>query len=415
MDKTQLTTLLQFIKTVPDNNFLAAACLAALASKSDTEKTALLLNELYSSSEKKAESVSEPKQSASTLLYFSKKEIVSMSKTFKKEFIANGLAAHVLKRQNSKNSVIYEIRYRRNGYYICVSAANFEKAKAAFLRETLPENIEKHRRKNYAAKGSFAAVAREWLNFKEGKLHERTLKNYESYCTRYLFPVLGDLPISSVRTIDINKIMSQTDGRVYEDLRVVLNSVFKYALASGVISHNPMLLIPFKKAERNNRRALTNEEVRKMIERLELPEFKTYKRTFLILLFFGLRPCELADARFEGNFLVARNAKRKNGKIEYKKIPVCPQAREMLDLTAPVGFPHRTDVLNRIFKRIMNDDEVSQYYLRHTFATVCQQYVRPDIVDIWMGDSSERLVGRVYTHFPDKFMCEQMQKVVFDF
>ena len=82
-------------------------------------------------------------------------------------------------------------------------------------------------------------------------------------------------------------------------------------------------------------------------------------------------------------------------------------------LTAPVGFPHRTDVLNRIFKRIMNDDEVSQYYLRHTFATVCQQYVRPDIVDIWMGDSSERLVGRVYTHFPDDFMLAQMNTVIF--
>ena len=53
-------------------------------------------------------------------------------------------------------------------------------------------------------------------------------------------------------------------------------------------------------------------------------------------------------------------------------------------------------------------------YLRHTFATICQQYVRPDIVDIWMGDSSERLVGRVYTHFPDKFMIEQMQNVIFD-
>ena len=116
MDKIQLTTLLQFIKTVPDNNFLAAACLAALASKSDTEKTALLLNELYSSSEKKAESVSEPKQSASTLLNFSKKEIASMSKTFKKEFIANGLAAHVVKRQRSKNCILYIIRYRRNGY-----------------------------------------------------------------------------------------------------------------------------------------------------------------------------------------------------------------------------------------------------------------------------------------------------------
>ena len=158
-----------------------------------------------------------------------------------------------------------------------------------------------------------------------------------------------------------------------------------------------MLLIPFKKAERNNRRALTNDELKKLFERLNLPEFKDYKQTFLILLFFGLRPCELADARFEEDFLIAKNAKRKGGKIEYKKIPICNQARELLDLSAPIKALHRTDVLNRIFKRIMNDDDVTQYYLRHTFATVCQQYVRPDIVDIWMGDSSERLVGRVYT------------------
>lgn len=53
------------------------------------------------------------------------------------------------------------------------------------------------------------------------------------------------------------------------------------------------------------------------------------------------------------------------------------------------------------------------YNLRHTFATQCQKYVRPDIVDIWLGDSSERLVGRVYTHFDDDFMKEQMSKVEF--
>ena len=176
-----------------------------------------------------------------------------------------------------------------------------------------------------------------------------------------------------------------------------------------------MLLIPFKKAERNNRRALTNDELKKLFERLNLPEFKDYKQTFLILLFFGLRPCELEAARFEEDFLIARNAKRKAGKIEYKKIPICNQARELLDLSAPIKALHRTDVLNRIFKRIMDDDTVTQYYLRHTFATVCQQYVRPDIVDIWMGDSSERLVGRVYTHFSDDFMIAQMQNVVFDF
>ena len=338
-----------------------------------------------------------------------------MAKTFKKEFIGNGLAAHVLKRDLYKKAVYYIIRYRRNGYEIQVGATTLEEAKEKFLEATKAENIEKYRKKEKRAKkNTFLFVTQEWLEFKKDKLNVRTHKNYESYCQRYLYPVLGDMDISVIKTIDINGIMTKVEGRVYEDLRVVLNSVFKYALASGVITHNPMLLIPFKKAERNNRRAMTEDEVKKMIERLNLPEYSDYKRTFLILSFFGLRPCELEDARFEGDFLIARNAKRKNGKIEYKKIPICRQAREMLDLNAPVEALHRTDVLNRIFKRIMEDEEVTQYFLRHTFATVCQQYVRPDIVDIWMGDSSERLVGRVYTHFPDKFMIEQMQNVVFD-
>jgi hypothetical protein len=118
------------------------------------------------------------------------------------------------------------------------------------------------------------------------------------------------VPIVNIKTIDISNIMATVHGRVYEDLRIVLNSVFKYALANSFIINNPMLLIPFKKAERINRRALTNEELKKLFKRLNLPEFKDYKPTFLILLFFGLRPCELKDARFEGDFLIARNAKR---------------------------------------------------------------------------------------------------------
>lgn len=40
-------------------------------------------------------------------------------------------------------------------------------------------------------------------------------------------------------------------------------------------------------------------------------------------------------------------------------------------------------------------------------------YVRPNIVDIWMRDSPQRLVGKVYTRFSDKFMRSQMDMVVF--
>ena len=63
-------------------------------------------------------------------------------------------------------------------------------------------------------------------------------------------------------------------------------------------------------------------------------------------------------------------------------------------------MPHRTDVLNRIFKRIIGDETATQYYLRHTFATKCQEDVRPDIVDIWMDIAPEGLSDGFIRTFP---------------
>ena len=356
-------------------------------------------------------------QSVTATIKFSKEEVVNMAKTFKKEFIANGLVARIIKRQSGKRTFLYEIRYRRNGYKIEVSSTDINKAKQKFLDATKPQNIGKYLVATVkSGQNLFKEIASEWLEYKKGKINERTYKSYESYYRRYFAEPLGNIPILQIRTIDIDKLLNADKARLYEDLRTVINSIFKYAIASGVTTYNPVTLIPFKKADRtSDRRPLTKEEQKHLLERLEKPEFSEYKQAFEIMLYFGLRPCEVYTARFENGFLVARNAKRKNGKIEYKKIPIHKQAADKLaqaengDLN--LGKAHRTEVLNRVFKRIMQDETVTQYYLRHTFATTCQMYVRPDIVDIWMGDSSERLVGRVYTHFSDKFMQEQMKKV----
>lgn len=355
-------------------------------------------------------------KSITATIKFSKEEVANMAETLKRNFIANGLVARVIKRPSGKKTFLYEIRYRRNGYKIEVSSTDLQEAKRKFLEATKPENIDKYQvRIIPTGLNLFREIAEEWLVYKKGKINERTFTNYESYYRRYIRAPLGEIPILKVRTIDVDNLLREKSPRLYEDLRTVVNSIFKYAIASGIMTHNPVLLVPFKQAERkSNRRALTKEEQERLLNRLSTPEFAPYKRTFLILLYFGLRPCELDDARFEGDFLIARNAKRKNGKIEYKKIPIPLQAREKLDLSLPIVNSHRTDVLNRIFKRIIEDEEITQYYLRHTFATTCQQYVRPDIVDIWMGDSSERLVGRVYTHFSDEFMKSQMNLVHFD-
>ena len=354
----------------------------------------------------------------SFITYFTKKEIAKMSKTFKTEFIANGLAALVLKRQRSKNCFIFVVRYRRGEYSICVSANTMEKAKERFIEATTPQNIDQYRVKKKAGEQhSFEKITREWLASKDGTIDSRTLRDYVMNCETRIIPILGERKISTITTNDLKQIIDSHQGRVIETLQTILKGIMSYAIANGEILYNPMQAIKFRKAKRENRRALTIEEQATFHERVSLPEFAPYRKLLLLQYDFGLRPVEFTDARFDGNFLIALNAKHKtsDGDKVYKKIPIPKQARIHIDITEPIECPFALDTLNRIFKKVLQDSTVTQYYLRHTYATTCIQYVRPDIVDTWMGDSSERLVGRVYTHFPDKFMTAQMDLVQFEF
>ena len=46
-----------------------------------------------------------------------------------------------------------------------------------------------------------------------------------------------------------------------------------------------------------------------------LPEFEPYRKLLLLQYYFGLRPFELTDARFDGDFLIALNAKHKTSDV----------------------------------------------------------------------------------------------------
>lgn len=361
--------------------------------------------------EKSGQVPQEKTKALSATIKFTDEEIKGMSKSFKKEFIANGCVAHITKRPSGKEGVCYEIRYRRNGYNITVSNKNLKTAKKMFVERTMrldePVKIKVI---------TFGQMTDEWLQYKNGKVTFATWQNYKMHAEKYFTREFLAKDIKSIRTAYLCDFMAQFESRprMYEEMRILLNSIFKYALLNAVISHNPVTLIPFRRAERKSRRGLTDDEIRAFLMNIQSPKFNKVRQTAYALYFFGVRPCELEDeTRIENGFLVIRNRKRKNGKIEYKKIPVPKQAREYIDFDKPL----RPEVCGGgYFTRIIAEalpEGLTAYNLRHTFATLCQKYVRPDIVDIWMGDSSERLVGRVYTHFDDEFMIEQMSKVVF--
>ena len=394
---------------------VTTTCIMALAQQSNAEeKIKILLTNLFASySQKDTFDAQENGVSAiSSIIHFTQKELSKMATTFKKQFIANGLVARVIKRESGKNSYCYEIRYRANGFDISASSTDLSTAKAKFLEKTTPQELEKYRIKQAKQhKNLFYSIFEEWHQYKKGTVGEKEHKRF--HVNFYNLPEeLQNKPIFEIKTLDLDKIMKEVKPRKYEELRTLFNGIFKYAIASGILSNNPVALIPFKKAERQSKDALPIEEIISFFERVKNPKYDNIRQGLYVLYFFGLRPCEIdCETRREGDFLIARNRKRKKGKIEYKKIPIPRQAQGFIDWEKPLIFNCSNWKRDTLIKELLEDK--TAYYFRHTFSTICQEKVRPDIVDIWMGDSPQRLVGKVYTHFSDKFMREQMDLVEF--
>lgn len=396
---------------------VTATCIAALSTQPDSEeKIKLLLTSLFSSYEKEGfldEQKNNSKYEGSVPLIFTEKEISKMESNFKKIFIANGLVASVRIRKSGYYQTTYEIRFRSHGYNISCTAKNLEAAKAEFIRKTKPGEIEKHKMKSSKRKGKhlFHIYFNEWLSLKRGNIGEKEIKRFQTNFNN-LPEELRYKPIYEIRAIDLDGILKNVQPRKYEELRTLFNGIFKYALAVGIVDRNPVALIQFKRAERQNRESLSKNEIKAFLTKIKDAKYDEIRQGAYILYYFGLRPCEVdEETHIEGDFLITRNRKRKNGKIEYKKIPVPKDAWENIDWDKPLTFQCGKERFHNLFKELLEGK--TAYSLRHTFATICQQYVRPDVVDIWMGDSTTRLVGKVYTHFPDEFMLENMQKVQF--
>ncbi len=395
----------------------AANYIAKIALESNgAEKVNLALESLLSTYEKEAKS-STPKNSnflpLTSIITFTQKEVFKMEPNFKKIFIANGLVASIRVRKSGYYQTTYEIRFRSHGYNISCTAKNLEAAKAEFIRKTKPGEIEKHKMKSSKRKGKHLLhiYFNEWLSLKRGNIGEKEIKRFQTNFNN-LPEELRYKPIHEIRAIDLDAILKDVQPRKYEELRTLFNGIFKYALATGIIDRNPVALIQFKRAERQNRESLSNTEVKAFLSKIKDAKYDEIRQGAHLLYYFGLRPCEVdEETHIEGDFLITRNRKRKNGKIEYKKIPVPKDAWKNIDWNKPLTFQCGKEKFHVLFKDLL--DGKTAYSLRHTFATLCQQYVRPDIVDIWMGDSTTRLVGKVYTHFPDEFMLENMQKVQF--
>lgn len=344
-----------------------------------------------------------------TIIKFNQKELSQMPAKFRKIFRCQGITAHVHRRKSGKKNWNYEIRCQINKLKINVSSNSLEEAKQKFIKR-LYEVETYGDTKAPSIPSSFDGFAEYYFeNFYKRKVKAETLRVALNQYKNHLKPHFGSLPIKRITPKVCQDLLDRLDGqgkgKTADDVHSLLNMIFKAAVKHNIIRNNPMDMVFHSKHEQQHGSALTKDEEKRL---LEATKGTPQQLMFAIALYTGMRPNEYETAKLEGEFIVAVNSKRKNGKVEYKKIPITPMLKPYLEGVETIEFSSLRIMRDRFNKLFPNH---KLYDLRATFYTRCQECGVADVArDEFVGHSLGAL-GNAYTDLSDEFLIREGNKL----
>ena len=311
---------------------------------------------------------------------------------------------------------VYEVRYRKHGFDKSFSHKTLTGAKEkarAFLADcnTKIEIIYSAEKAPKPKSINAADFCEYWLkNVKARQLKEVSLQSFMNKYKKHVAPVLKNYTLKALSAPVIQKIFDSVTTRVAEDVRTIFNGMFKYAMASGLIDHNPMGVIIVQKHERATGTRLSGEQEKSLLELVKGSEFET---TVKLYLYTGARPTELQSVKFDwekGTFSL-RNAKLKSyQKVKERTLPIFPTLYAIRDEIESAKIVSEKRLI-RYF--IANAKGVQIKTLRHTFTSKCkEQGVLPELVNYWTGHTvGSDTSAKIYTHFEMDFQKKEARKV----
>ena len=334
-----------------------------------------------------------------------------MPKTFRKEFRTQGCTAHIRKRRSGKNGWNYEIRYRRNGYNITASANSLDQAKHKFI-EMLNSTEKCIKNKERTIPTTFDKFSNYYFEkFYKRKVGESAFRVAMSNYKNHVLLHFGDMPLKQI-TADkcqelLDRRIAEDKMRTEENVFTMLNMIFKVAVKHGVMTHNPIDMVFHTKHEREHGKALSKDEEQLL---LTSTEGTPYQQMFAIGLYTGLRPNEYKTAYIEDGFIVANNSKRKNGKVELKKIPITPMLAPYVKEGDSLSF-YRLEQIRHKFNGILPSHKL--YDLRTTFYTRCMECgVADAAIKKFVGHTLGGLAD-TYADLGDDFLRREGQKLCY--
>jgi len=243
-----------------------------------------------------------------------------------------------------------------------------------------------------------------------------TFQSYKSKYENYIKKPYKNCTFSELTPLRLQedlKILRKKHSRTYEDVRMLLNGIFKYARANGLIELNPIEAIYLPPHERINGEALTpNEESRFITEIVGSP----LEGIFLIMLYSGARPSEVASVQIdtEAETITIKNSKlKKYQKTKYRTLPLFPMLKRRLDTVINCKKDFSIKYINASLKKFLPNHTAKD--LRHTFATRAKECgCNSEVVNFWQGHvPGSDMTAKTYTHFSMEYQKKQAKLFVY--
>lgn len=294
--------------------------------------------------------------------------------------------------------------------------------------------------------------ALQWLNVYKNNVAKATRSMYELNINNYIIPMLGDIPISQLKPIQIqraiNEILDSGHTRTGEVFKLTIKQIISQAVLEGLVQNNVCERLEKIKSGANEKRTLTGFE-RQCI--LRTTSYTPREKLFLMILYYtGLRRGEalaltIHDVDMEQKKLrvnksldISENTpevKEPKTKAGYRDVPIpnelCDCLTDYLNNHNSVYlFPNlKGELIShssfiKMWKSIirktqataneMGDCETitfTPHIFRHTYATNLY-YAGVDVKksQYYLGHSNIEMTLKIYTHLDN----EKNEKDYFD-
>lgn len=311
----------------------------------------------------------------------------------------------------------HSFRYHRNGVQKNICCKNLEKAKIKvkeFCTQLEKNNgiIEKKDKTNFCEYG------RKWLDIiKKPIVHKDTYRVYNGVFKNYISPAFENKSFNDISFFDLQEFFNnlpQEKGKTIENIRIVMRGIYDCACIDDIIEKNLMERVQVKRHIRKKGQCLTLQAEKDFLNNIK---GNTKELSWLVMLYSGVRPCELSSIEFdwENNTMTIKNGKLKSWQtVLDRTIPIFPQLKTLKTRLENEDWKKNTRTMSCRFPKKCPNYRL--YDLRHTFITRAKQCgVSDELVNMWTGhELGKSVTAKVYTHYDMEFQQKEALKVVYD-